>query len=181
MRVILVESSHYKPLNPYFDKALEELSEAHGWTSKFVDEADFFPNELSVLSRLSAKLLGDYYRWRRRLFNRHIQEFALVFRPDVLLLVNGKMVAPAILRAVKRGTRARLVNYATDDPFNPLVTTRYFRESVPEFDIYATPKKALMQDLAAAGCRNAVKTLFVYKPELHFEERPATVAEKRRF
>jgi len=134
-----------------------------------------------LLSRASAKLLGDHSRRRRELFNRHIQEVARTFRPDVLLIVNGKMVAPATLRAIKRGTGALLVNYATDSPFNPVVTTRYFREAVPEFDIYATPKRALMKDLTAAGCAKVVKTLFAYTPEVHFEERPATTVEKQRF
>jgi spore maturation protein CgeB len=181
MRILLIESSCYKPLNPYFAGALDELSQRYGWEFTFVDEADFFPIRLSLANRVCGKILGDHSWWRREQFNCHVRVTARTFKPDVLLIVNGKMIAPDTLRVIKRVTGALLVNYATDDPFNPVVTTRYFRESVPEFDIYATPKKALIQDLAAAGCKKALRTFFAYKPEVHFREKPATPSEKQRF
>ena len=181
MRILLTESSCYKPLNPYFAGALEELSRTYGWEFTFVDEADFFPNRLSLPDRVCAKVLGDHSWRRRELFNRCLQETARTFRPHVLLIVNGKMVAPETLRAIKRDTGAILVNYATDDPYNPIVTTRYFRESVPLFDVYATPKVTLLSDLRAAECGKVVRTYFAYKSEVHFKEVPGTAEEKRRF
>jgi spore maturation protein CgeB len=180
MRVLLSESSLYKPLYPYFAVALEDLSRTRQWQFRFVDEADFFPSRRSLPRRALEKFLGQSWRGHC-LYNRRLIEVARTFRPDVVLVVSGKFVSPTTLNLIKRQTGAVLVNYATDDPYNPIVSTRYFRKSIREFDIYITPKKALVEDIKAATCARAVRLPFAYRPEIHFKEPPEADDEKRRF
>jgi hypothetical protein len=181
MRILLCEGSWDRPLNPNFLEALLELSDDGKCEFKLVDEAEFFPTITSFSGRLWRKVLGKLPVRSHQLFNRRLLETAIAFMPDLLLMVNGKFAEPATLRSIKRETNAILANYATDDPFNPLVSTRCFRDSIREFDVYATPKKAVVEEIVASGCSRSFRTHFAYKPSIHFPELPRTADEKLRF
>lgn len=182
MRILLCDSSSYSPLNPYFVEPLGELSLECGYKFTFVDEANFIPSKASLSARIYRKIVGEPWRSRgHRLLNGCLVEAARSFRPDLVILVNGKYVTPATLHRIKDTTGALIANYATDDPWNPAVTTRYFRDAVGIYDIYATPKKALMSDLASAGCKMVLRTLLAYKPSVHYPDPSTTADEIRRY
>jgi len=182
MRILLCDSSSYSPLNPYFVEPLDELSRECGYEFTFVDEADFFPSKASLPAMIYRKIVGEpWWSRRQRLLNRRLFESAQLFKPNLVILVNGKYLSPATLRRIKDTTGALLANYATDDPWNPTVTTRYFRDAVGIYDIYATPKKAAMSDLASAGCKTVIRCLSAYKPSVHYPEASTTAEEKQRY
>jgi len=181
MRILLCESSCYKPLNPYFHGALEIICLQRGYAFAFIDEAEFFP-EKSRLLRILRRVRGrDLYARQSRWFNQQLCEVACQFRPQLLLVVNGKHITLESLNSLKKATGALAANYATDDPFNSQVTTEPFRTCISKYDIYATPKKALIPDLLASGCATVLSTRFAFSPAVHFPEAAKTSAERSRF
>jgi spore maturation protein CgeB len=102
-------------------------------------------------------------------------------QPDVIVVTKGAFLAPETLATVKSDTDAVLVNYATDDPFNPKVSSSRLLASLPYFDVYACTKRAIMVDVLAAGCPLAVYVPFAYKPALHFPEDSKETKERLRY
>jgi hypothetical protein len=176
-RLLLVDTTLYAPVSPFFVNAAADL----GFEHHFVDEAPYLrPLETSLLHKVGYRLLHrrPVTRWR---YNRDLLAAARRFRPELVLVVKGAYIMPSTLRRIKEETRAVLVNYATDDPFNPANATPDLVAGIPTYDIYACTKRAIMNDVKRAGGRTVVPTMFGYQPSVHFPETPATPAEIRRF
>jgi spore maturation protein CgeB len=181
MRVLLFETTAYYPSSPLFLEALDRQSaESSGELEYlFVDEAPF-RRRVGVLTKVANRAL-------RRLpvdlkgLNAEVLNQARLFRPNVVLIAKGAFLTPETLTRLKLDTNAVLVNYATDDPFNPPVSTEYLRNSIPLYDVYACTKLAIIDDVTRAGCARVEYVPFGYKPEVHFVEHPATESERRRF
>jgi hypothetical protein len=181
MRILLHDSSRYAPLNPYFAEPVEELTRKGACEFRLIDEAEFFPRS-SLAMAVLRKTFGEVSSWRRqRLLNKRLTEVAHALKPDLILVLNGKFVAPATLRNVQATSGAILANYATDDPWNSVVTTKCFRQGAGLYDIYATPKKAVVPDLVAAGSKVVLRTLYAYKPSVHFPEPAVTSHDRERY
>ena len=99
----------------------------------------------------------------------------------MILIGKGRWFTPAALEAAKKVSGAILVNWATDDPFNPADSSRELVKSIPLYDLYVCTKKDIMNDVRGAGCANVAYVRFGYKPEVHFPEAPATDEERERF
>jgi spore maturation protein CgeB len=112
--------------------------------------------------------------------NRELLDVASQCRPDVVLVAKGAYVFPRTLRQL-RALGGRLVNYATDDPFNDRAADGWLRSAIPEYDLYACTKRAIMGDVHDAGCRRTAFVRFGYDPEAHFPDRSATAEETREF
>jgi len=177
MRILLVDTTLYHPTTPLFLDAVA----ASGHPYQFVDEEAFLaPLEHSLVHKIGYRLLHrrPLSYWR---FNRTLRNQALAFRPDLVLIVKGTYVAPGTLAAIRRETGAHLVNYATDDPFNPANATPDLLAAIPQYDLYCSTKRAILDDLRRAGARRVAHVFFAYKPDLHFPEVPASGEERRRF
>ncbi len=182
MRVLLFETTAYQPSSPLFLTALQELArrEPNNYDFTFVDEACFGRGRNSILSRAMSRLLGLPPLNRARL-NRFLVDRALTFKPNIILICKGAYVLPETLRRIKCETGALLVYYATDDPFNKRVSTDELVASIPLYDLYACTKRAIMNDVVSAGCRNVIYMPFAYKPEVHFPEPPTNQRDFERF
>ena len=133
----------------------------------FVDEReDFAPIATSITHRALYRLLARRPP-RLLLFERRLLRAAAESRPDVVLVVKGTYVRPQIVRQLRQ-MGATLVNFSTDDPFNPSARSPYLQDAIGEYDIYATPRTANVEQLVAAGARKAVVVPFGYKPSVHF-------------
>lgn len=177
MRVLLVDTTLYAPVSPFFVEAAQE----EGYEVQFADEAPYFrPLETSLVHKIAYRLLG-----RRPLtshaLNRMVEEEALRFRPDLMLAVKGAFLRPNTLRRIKDHTGAVLVNYATDDPFNPVNATPDLVRGIPCYDLYACTKRAIMEDVRRAGGRDVAYVMFGYQPAVHFPEQAASGDEALRF
>jgi len=176
-RMLLVDTTLYAPVSPFFVDAAEGL----GYEPIFVDEAPFLrPLETSFIHKVSYRLLH-----RRPLtswsFNRILLTEARRFRPDLMVVVKGAYVMPSTLRRIKEDTGAILANYATDDPFNRANATPDLVAGIPFYDVYASTKRAVIDDIRRAGGRTVIHTMVGYKPSVHFPEAPATSEEAERF
>ena len=131
MRVLLVETTQSYPASPLLQEALADQARERGWEHEFFDEAPFGePLSKSVLHKVAFRILG-----RRPLtywaFNRALIEKVRIFRPSITLIVKGAYVSPETLEAIKRESGTFLINYATDDPFNPRVNTIDLLKGMP--------------------------------------------------
>ena len=182
MRILLFETTAHYPASPLFLEALQRLASESGGRLEydFVDEAAFVLPGGGLGRRLARRVLG------RRPFdlqglNAHLLNRARLFKPDVVLVCKGASIAPNTLSAIKAETGAMLINYATDDPFNPRVSTTQLVQSIPLYDLYACTKLAIMDDVARNGCRRVTYVPFAYKREVHFPEAPSTDEEHHKF
>jgi spore maturation protein CgeB len=181
MRILLVDTSQYYPSSPMFLESLEELSKEKICHFEFFDIARFLrPVEHSTVHKILYRLLG------RRPVTYWVLNHALLtlvrdFCPDVVIIVKGAYISPYTLNCIKKGTNAFLVNYATDDPFNPAVNTKALIKSIALYDLYVCTKKAIITDVQRYGCANVIFCPFGFKPSVHFPEKPVTAEEKARF
>ncbi len=182
MRVLLFDTTAYEPVTPLFLSALRELAgnQTHVTDYCFVDEAGFGCRCGSLLARAARRILKMPPLDRANL-NRSLLQRALVFKPSAVLVCKGAYLFPETLASIKRETGAALINYATDDPFNPRACTRELIASIPLYDVYACTKRAIMDDVRNAGCKNVIYLPFAYKPEVHFPEVPREPEDVKRF
>jgi spore maturation protein CgeB len=177
MKLLLVDSSSHYPANPIFVEAAEALAREFRLEYQVVDEAKFFRIR-SLRERVLYRLLGrrPYTFWR---FNEELIKRAAAMRPDLIVVAKGQFVAPHTLQRIKQLTSATLVNYATDDPFNDRSSSRFVRQSIRQYDLYASTKRAVIPDLQKQGVR-AEYVQFGYKPTVH---RPLSLSpeDKLRF
>ncbi len=174
MKVLLVGVGEFYHIGALFRRALVEL----GHECCFIDERQVF--QYTLINRIVLRLLkGQPLRYND--FNRAILHRTHTFRPDVLLVIKGMYVSPKILSLVKQQSRVVLVNYATDDPFNPVVSTPDLRNGISHYDTYVCTKRAIMEDVRRAGCANVAFVPFAYEPTLHFPEAPQSEQEIKRF
>src|SRR2546425_1085250 len=174
--ILLVGNGRPHHVGACFQRALRELD----YPYRFVDEAPLTPEPPGAWIRRSAGRVPGVLSLARRVFVRAVMATVATFRPDVVLVVKGGFLTPRVLTAIRR-SKAILVNYATDDPFNPRASTREIRASIPLYDVYVTTRRATMGDLVRAGGRQVTWIPFAYDPVLHFPELPRDAAEANDF
>jgi hypothetical protein len=171
----------------------------------FVDEAEFLCRR-SLSTRIATRTLdwvtmkvrnhrckawayraaATVLRYRRHpvssaALNRALAARAIDFRPDLVVILMGFHISPQVLAEIRSQTGAMLVNYATDDPFNRRLGTPELIRSIPQYDLFASTKRAIKEDLARAGARDVRYVRFGYKPSVHYPEPPRTASECQRF
>lgn len=87
------------------------------------------------------------------------------------LLASGIAPLDASTLERLRGNGVRLLNYSTDDPWNPNHRTEWFLRALPKYDFVFSTRRANLDDLTAIGCRAVAHCAFAYAPETHYPER----------
>lgn len=177
MRILLIAYIQDYQVGTFFHHALTLL----GHECAFVDEGNYFKSlGYSLFHKIAFHALG-----RRPLtywaFNRKIISQARQFSPHIIIAAKGAYTSPQTLQKIKVISGATLINYATDDPFNPVNSTADLVNSIPLYDVYVSTKRAIINDLRLAGSRNVVYVPFGYDPTQHFPETPTSVDESSRF
>jgi spore maturation protein CgeB len=175
VKILIVDTTIYtgRPL-------LAFVPPTGGLTVSYFDQAPYLRRvNSSWQQKIIYRLLGrrPATAWS---LNRELVDIASQCRPDVVIVAKGNYVFPRTLRQL-RLLGGRLVNYATDDPFNDRNADGWLRAGIPEYDLYACTKRAIMNDVRDAGCRRTAFVRFAYDPEAHFPDRPTTAAESRQF
>lgn len=126
---------------------------------------------------------GDAYDgspWRRRAnwwlrghrparlgaFGRTVVATTRVAAPDILLATGLAPVAAEALRAIA-ATGVRLVNYLTDDPWNPAHRAPWFFAALREYGHVFTPRESNLADLSALAGPDVSYLPFAYDPDIH--------------
>ena len=179
-RVLLVDTTQYSPSSPLFAEALQRAGNAGLADGAFIDEALTFGR--LAASRIE-RIVRRFRPWpHRSVVDLHaaIEVQARAFAPDVILIVKGAHLTARCLVALK-ATGAVLVNFATDDPFNPRTSPRSWLETLPLYDVVCSPRRANIADLESRGIARVHFVPFGYKPDVHFPEAPRDLVERERF
>jgi len=127
------------------------------------------PSFSPSMARLRGKIfyrLADRRSWEWWGFQRHLFTRIEALQPRLVLVTGILPLAPSVFEAVQR-QGGRIVNYLTDDPWNPIHRRRCFLANLPRYDHIFSTKKALRQRLEAAGARSTSWLPFAYDPSQH--------------
>jgi spore maturation protein CgeB len=175
-RILLVDTSLYAPASPLFLQAIRESGLEHS----FFDEGQYLaPLTKSVVHKIARRLLGRPLT--AVALNRDLLEQCREFRPHIVLIVKGSYIRAKTLADIKKVTGVKLINFATDDPFNPVNSTRDLLECIPQYDLYVCTKKAIMPEVLQAGAKRVQFVPFGYHPAFHFPEVAVTAEERAKF
>ena len=110
--------------------------------------------------------LADRRSWEWWGFQRQLRSLIHSHQPQLVLVTGILPLAPDVFRAV-HANGGRIVNYLTDDPWNPIHRRRCFLKNLPLYDHVFSTKQALRQRLEAAGTPGTSWLPFAYDPTLH--------------
>lgn len=103
---------------------------------------------------------------RLRQFSKHVVRACAEIRPDMLIATGFAPLTGDALRQLDDYGVA-CVNYATDDPWNPLSCAKWFLRALPGYRTVFTPRRANIGDLRALGCEDVRYLPFGYDEMLH--------------
>ncbi len=175
MKILLIGTGESYHVGAFFRNALNSSE----YPYMFIDDRKY----VATLNRSSFQKLIYRINSHPPVFtalNREIVAAAQTFAPDITLITQGSQISPKTLRTLTDG-KSILINFATDDPFNPRVSSRYLLAGIPEYDLYVCTKRAIMEDVRRAGCPNVAYVAFGYEPSLHYPEEPVDDEERERF
>jgi len=143
----------------------------------------FNSEEAFAGNRLVARM-NWWMRGRRpnclREFSDRIVQVCQAQRPEVVVSTGISPIDEAALRQVGE-MGVKRCNYLTDDPWNPTHRAPWFLRALQQYDHIFSPRRSIMGDLHAHGCRTISYLPFAYAPELHFSDPPFTPDEVARY
>jgi len=202
MRILLFDTSAHGSPWPLFLQALDSMTKikTRRYAYRFFDEAAFLERKAignRVLTRAPDWLTINVKHRRTRMLayeaatrslkyqrhpvryadlNRRLVEEAKAFSPQIVLMVMGFRILPETLRTQKGETGGLLINHATDDPFNGRTSRQNVREAIPVHDVYASTKRAIMDDVKTVRWQCAILQMWLLPP-IHLVEITATLEE----
>lgn len=180
LKVLLVDTTQYQPSSPLFAEALERATRAGIVEGLFIDEAATFARLSNSVGERFVRKIRPWPHKSVREFHAAVVARAKRFAADVVLVVKGAHLTVECVAGLK-DIGATLVNFATDDPFNPRTSTADWLQTLPLYDIVCTPRRANILDLQGLGVRRVHFVPFGYKPEVHWPELPQDATESGRF
>jgi spore maturation protein CgeB len=118
--------------------------------------------------------LGRSIDWRLRgkrpaqleRFAGRVLDICAATRCDLVLTTGcAPLDRPHIERLHECG--AKLINYSTDDPWNPALRAPWFLSALSSYDAVFTPRRANVDDFRACGVREVYYLPFACDPEIH--------------
>ena len=174
MKILLIGMGEIPHLGGMFQRALISLGHEVIFAQESVALGWLDQPPVNTLRRLFGRRLPTHLAS----FNRMVLQMASDSAPELILSVQGSYLTAETIERLKKKTGATLVNYSTDHPFNQAACTPCVRQSLPLWDVYATPRAHTIPELKQ-HCKGLVMYLpFGYDPELHFPE--AEIAKEER-
>lgn len=99
--------------------------------------------------------------------------------PNLILVTGLAPIRKRIIQQIKE-KNIPIINYLTDDPFNPCHRTNWMMKSLPLYDAIFSPRKGNALDLGRIGCKKIAYLPFAYDPESHYPEMMKTCANNRK-
>ena len=104
-------------------------------------------------------------------FGRRVLEEVDRFDPDLILTTGFTPLLPPVLKEIQRRGLV-ILNYSTDDPFNPAHRAPWFMECLPLYDEILSTRRGNLVDLKNAGAQEVRYLPFAYAPEVHYPQAP---------
>ena len=112
--------------------------------------------------RLAGKRSWEWWRYQQLLL-RQVE----IIEPDLVLVTGILPLDTKIFRTIKR-QGGYVVNYLTDDPWNPIHRRRSYIANLPAYDHIFSTKPSLEDRLKKEGTSSTSWLPFAYDPELHY-------------
>jgi hypothetical protein len=135
------------------------------------------------MARLRGKIfyrLADRRSWEWWPFQNHLLEQIERVRPQLMLVTGILPLQPRVFAAVA-AAGGHVVNWLTDDPWNPIHHRHSFIANLPLYSHIFSTKQALQHRLRSAGVRSTSWLPFAHHPPLHQPPPPATTADLERY
>ena len=110
--------------------------------------------------------IADKRSWEWWSYQKLLLEQVEVLKPDLVLVTGILPLKQDIFLTIRRN-HGVVVNYLTDDPWNPIHRRRSFISNLPYYDHIFSTKQALQRRLKRAGASSSSWLPFAYDPELH--------------
>ena len=88
-------------------------------------------------------------------------------RPNVVITTGAAPLTRCVIKRC-RTTGAKVVNFSTDDPFNPRQSARWFLSALSEYDVVFTPRRSNIAELLAHGVNTVDYLPFGYDKHLFY-------------
>lgn len=102
-----------------------------------------------------------------RQFSNRLVELCAGAKPDLLVTTGMAPLTDAALHALKR-LGVVSVNYSTDDPWNPVMRSRWYLKALPAYDFIFTTRRSNIDDFRRHGCRAVHWLPFGYDENLFY-------------
>jgi spore maturation protein CgeB len=99
-------------------------------------------------------------------FNHDTQELIEQFEPEIILVTGLISLSEEIFK-ISQKINARIVNYLTDDPWNPYMCSQRFIKTLPLYNSIFSTKKAIIPDLIKNQVQKVEFLPFAFDPWLH--------------
>jgi spore maturation protein CgeB len=103
--------------------------------------------------------------WKR--FASQALETCATLKPTIVLTTGGRVPLERSHVERLRDTGIKVINYSTDDPWNPALYARWFVAALPVYDAVFTPRRANILELRQCGVRDVQYLPFGYDPIIH--------------
>ena len=144
-----------------------ELKVGTDLSSAYSSPAPHFSPSMQHLRGKLFYRLADRRSWEWWGFQRQLEEKIRTMQPRLVLVTGILPLETSIFKAIKaRG--GRIVNYLTDDPWNPIHRRRSFLHNLRHYDHIFCTKQALCGRLEKAGTPSTSWLPFAYDPALHY-------------
>jgi spore maturation protein CgeB len=104
---------------------------------------------------------------RLRSFGVRALELARQWKPEVIISVGLAPLSAPVLQGLKQ-TGARVMNFLTDDPWNPQHRAPWFMRALSHYDTVFTPRRANVEQLRAIHGPTVEYLPFAYSPAHHY-------------
>lgn len=158
-RIVIVGNGGDCHVGAHFMEAAKLL----GWESQLVDIEKIRASKWRM--RVYWRLLGRRDP-RAGVLKRRLNEACDRFRPNWVLVTGRIPIDTSTIQGLQR-RGVRMVNFMTDDPWNPLYRARWLREAMKQYDTIFTPRRSNIGDFEKLGSRQVVYLPFAYSSSKH--------------
>jgi spore maturation protein CgeB len=89
-------------------------------------------------------------------------------KPSALITTGGRVPLERTHIEKIQSMGVKVLNYSTDDPWNPKLYAPWFVESLPAYDVVFTPRRANFEEFKSCGVRHLNYLAFAYDPKVHY-------------
>jgi spore maturation protein CgeB len=103
---------------------------------------------------------------RLRAFGREVINTCVATKRDVVLTTGCAPIDRAEIEQL-RNRGIKIINYSTDDPWNPSQRADWFLSALPAYDAVFSPRRANLDDFRRNGVPSVNYLPFAYDPDTH--------------
>lgn len=101
-------------------------------------------------------------------FSRRFINLSLTAKPDLILVVYGRLIRKSALIELKNSFNTKIYNFYGEDFLNPLNTTKILKDSAHKYDHFFTTKSFNVPELKSLGINNVTYLPCGYLPSCHY-------------